>query len=238
MEASLGADGDLVESLRQRMRADGNPDRAAGAQAYMKSAMPFHGLALGDVRRMVREVARTHPIRDRERWEATVRALWDGATHREERYAATALARHPAASAWQDPGALELYRHMVVTGAWWDLVDEIASHLVGGIVASHREAATPVMGLWAVDDDMWLRRVAILCQLRHKGTTDVGLLERCIVANLEGSAFGSGFFIRKAIGWALREHAKTDPDWVRDFLARHREHLSGLSVREASRHLA
>ncbi len=237
MGADHLADERLIASLRVRLQARGCPERAAAQQRYMKSAMAFHGLAMADVRRVVRESVREHPPRDRATWEATLRRLWDGATHREERYATTALARHRSASAWQDPAALGLYRHMVVTGAWWDLVDEIATHLVGGIVASHGSAVTPLVDQWAVAEDMWLRRVAILCQLKHKDTTDLHLLERSIVANLEGSVFGSEFFIRKAIGWALREHAKTDPHWVRAFLLRHEGQLSALSRREAAKHL-
>ena len=72
-----------------------------------------------------------------------MRALWDEATHREERYAALALGRHRLARDWRDPASLDLWRHLVVTGAWWDLVDETASHLVGDVLARHRAAATP-----------------------------------------------------------------------------------------------
>lgn len=174
---------------------------------------------------------------DRVVWEATVLELWDGATHREQWYAALALAQHRSARAWQDPAALPLYRHLVATGAWWDVVDEIVGRLVGPVLLSHRDETTPVMDAWAQEEDLWLRRVAILSQLKHRAESDTALLERVVTANLEGSRFGSEFFIRKAIGWALREHAKTDPTWVLALVERHRGRLSGLSVREATRHL-
>ena len=104
----------------------------------MKSAMPYYGITAPRLKQTLRPILATYAPADRATWDETVRELWDGATHREERYAATALARHRAARAWQDPAALDLYRHLVVTGAWWDHVDEIAAHLVGGVLARHR----------------------------------------------------------------------------------------------------
>ncbi|MGO0575380.1 DNA alkylation repair protein [Ornithinimicrobium panacihumi] len=233
----MGPDGALVAAVRAALAAEGDPERAAGQQAYMKSALPFHGVPVQRVRQIVAGLAGERPPSDRDSWEATVRALWDGATHREERYAALALARHRSARGWQDPAALGLYRQLVVTGAWWDLVDETATWLVGPVLLAHRESVTPVMDAWAVEDDLWLRRTAILSQLKHKGATDTALLGRCVAANREGSAYGGEFFIRKALGWALREHARTDPAWVLGVLDRHGSRLSGLTRREATRHL-
>ena len=138
-------------------------------------------------------------------------ALWDDATHREQRYAALAFARHRRARAWLDVAALDLHRHLVVTGAWWDLVDEIAQHLVGPVLADHRVATTPVIRRWATDADLWVRRTAVICQLRHRADTDVVLLRHAIDANVDDTTF----WLRKAIGWALRQYARTDPDWVR-----------------------
>ena len=111
----------------------------------MKSEMPYHGVTAPRLKQVLRPILTTYAPRDRATWEATVRALWDGASHREERYAATSLARHRSARAWQDPQALDLYRHLVVTGAWWDHVDEVAAHLAGGVLAGHRSEVTPTM---------------------------------------------------------------------------------------------
>ncbi len=90
---------------------------------------------------------------------------------------------------------------------------------------------------WAVDDDLWLRRTAMICQLHRKDDTDVDLLREVLEANLEDSRYGREFFVRKALGWALRQHARVDPDWVRAFVAEHEDDLSGLSRREALKHL-
>lgn len=108
---------------------------------------------------------------------------------------------------------------------------------MGPILAADRERVTPMIEAWSVADDLWLRRVAILSQLGAKGDTDTTLLADCVQHNLVGSPFGEEFFIRKAIGWALREHAKTDAAWVRSFLGEHHDRLSPLSRREAAKHL-
>ena len=90
---------------------------------------------------------------------------------------------------------------------------------------------------WATGDDLWLRRISIICQLQRKTSTDLELLGHAIDSNLEGSQHGSEFFIRKAIGWALRQHARVDPDWVKAFVKTRGPRLSGLSRREALKHL-
>lgn len=230
---------ELVATIRDALASAGDPERATGQQRYMKSALPYHGLTSPELRATLRPILAdpAYRISGRRVWEATVRELWDGATHREQQYAATALAGHRAYRTWQDRAALDLYRHLVVTGAWWDHVDDIASHLVGPILRADHATVAPLMRAWASADDLWVRRTAILSQLGAKTATDPDLLEDCLRANLVDSPYGHEFFIRKAIGWALREYAKTDAAWVRAALARHGDALSPLSRREAAKHL-
>jgi 3-methyladenine DNA glycosylase AlkD len=206
---------------------------AAKQQAYMKSAMPYHGLPAPRLTAELRPLLRDWRPTSRAEWEATVRELWDGATHREEWYAAIKVARHRRARGWLDVASLPLSRHLVVTGAWWDVVDEVATHLVGDVLAAHRSGATPTVRAWATDDDLWLRRTAVICQVNHKAETDLDLLRLAIEANVEDPSF----WLRKAIGWALRQLARTDPDWVRAEVDRLGVRLSGLSRREALKHL-
>lgn len=227
----------VVLAIRDALDHVGDPDRAAQQQRYMKSALPYRGLTAAELHALLAPTLREERIIDRAEWETTVRELWDGASHREEWYAALALLRHRHYRDWHDTTSLQLYEHLVRTGAWWDVVDEIASHLVGTALRLHREEVTPVMRQWAQDENMWLRRTAILCQLRHEDETDTELLDHAIETNLEGTAYGSEFFIRKAIGWSLRQYARTDADWVRAYVASHDERLSGLSRREALKHL-
>ena len=229
----------VVTAVRMAVRqAEGSPDRAAAQQRYMKSAMPYRGLTATELRALLRPVLTAYGPVGRPEWERAVRLLWDEARFREERYAATALAQHRSAQAWQDPAAMGLYRHLVVTGAWWDHVDDLATHSVAPILLRHPASETQRMRTWAIEDDLWLRRVAILCQLPFGAATDLDLLTEVIEANVEGTAYGSEFFIRKAIGWALRQQARTDPAGVRGFVAARAGVLSGLSRREALKHLA
>jgi 3-methyladenine DNA glycosylase AlkD len=202
-------------------------------QAYMKSALPYYGVASPRARVVFREVLAAHPLPDRESWLATVLALWDEATHREEWYAALAVVRDRRYADYRDTDTLPLYRHLLTTGAWWDVVDDVATHLVGPLLLDHPEVVGPVLREWAVDDDRWLRRTAVIAQLGAGDRTDLGLLAFAVEANLGDR----NFFLRKAIGWALRQYARTDPDWVRAFVAAHDDRISGLSRREALKHL-
>jgi 3-methyladenine DNA glycosylase AlkD len=222
-----------LPALRRELAAAGDAGRASVQQRYMKSELPYFGLTAPELRALLRPHLRAYAPGSRTEWEADVRTLWDEVTHREEWYVAIAIARHRSARRWQDPASLDLYRHLVVTGAWWDVVDEVASHLVGGVLASHRSDATPVLRRWAVDEDLWLRRTAVLSQLRHREGTDLDLLTFAIDENVAVRSF----WLRKAIGWALREHAHTDPAWVRGFVAARADSLSPLSQREALKHL-
>ncbi|PKH41318.1 3-methyladenine DNA glycosylase AlkD [Nocardioides alpinus] len=227
-----------VGAVRAALAERGDAVRAAQQQAYMKSELPYVGLTAPELRAMLKPLLVEHRFIDRASWEAAVLELWEDVTHREEWYAAVALLRHRAYAAWLDPDLLPLLGTLVRTGAWWDVVDEIASHLVGQVLLDHRRVVTPVMDGWSVDvDSLWIRRTAVLSQLRHREETDTDLLQRALVANLDDTAYGKEFFVRKALGWSLREHAKTDAAWVRAFVSTYADRLSGLSRREALKHL-
>lgn len=225
---------DLIEAVRVALRSEADPVRAVGQQGYMKSTMPFLGLTSPVRRALVRPLLGDPAMRleSREDWEAVVRRLWDEAQFREERYAALDLLRHRAYRAWHDPDVMPLVEHLVVTGAWWDLVDEV-SGVVGDVLLVDPEGEGLRMRAWAESENLWLRRSAILSQLRHEERTDLSLLEDVIEPNLGDHEF----FVRKAIGWALRQYARTDPVWVREFVDRHTHRISGLSRREALKHL-
>jgi 3-methyladenine DNA glycosylase AlkD len=223
----------LVGAVRAGLARLADPVRAPGMQAYLKSSMPCLGVPLPAARALFRDVLAAHPLPDRDTWQDTLLALWEEAGHREERYAGLAVAGHRLYRAYQDPPALDLYRRLVVSGAWWDLVDDLATHKVAPILRAFPAQVTPVVLAWSRDEDLWLRRTAILAQVGAKAATDAGLLAGCIEPNLADR----GFFIRKAIGWALRDYARTDPEWVRAFVDAAGDRMSGLSRREATKHL-
>lgn len=199
-------------------------------QQYMKSEMPFLGVPKPERVKLLRPVFAKHPLTSRDEWLRAVLTLWRDAGHREERYAALDLiGRYPG---WHDPTLLPVYDELVVTGAWWDFVDEIASRRIGPLLRAHPDDVEPVVRAWATDPDRWRRRVSVICQLGSKNGTDLDLLRDAIEANTDDP----DFFVRKAIGWALRQHSRVDPGWVRAFVDSH-PGLSPLSRREALKHL-
>ena len=221
---------DLVAAIRARLTASADPVRAAGAQAYLKSAMPQLGVRVPEVRRIVKAEVATSPLASGDELRSTVLELFRTATYREERYAAIDLTALKLVRT--DLAMVPVYEEIIRTGAWWDLVDGVEDRL-GRLLQAHRDVLTPVLLRWSTDPDFWIRRASITAQLGAKANTDTGLLATVIKANLADREF----FIRKAIGWALREYAKTDPAWVRQFAATHRAALSPLSLREALRNL-
>jgi 3-methyladenine DNA glycosylase AlkD len=228
-----GADRALIGELRQELRAIADPSRAPRMQAYMKSRMPYLGVPSRGVKEVCREVFGRHTLTSFRDWTSTVRALWREAGAREERYAAIALTGVGAYREHQTPAAVPLYEELVTTGAWWDYVDEVAVRRIGPMLLSHPDSLRPLMLDWSTSPDMWKRRTAIICQVAAKKRTDLELLYACIEPNTGDREF----FIRKAIGWALRAHAWTDPAAVAVYVERNAARLSGLSRREALKNI-
>jgi 3-methyladenine DNA glycosylase AlkD len=223
----------LLVKLRRALKAAGDPVRAAGMQAYMKSAMPYHGVTTAARVEICRSVFAEVEFTAAAEWEGLVLELWRGARFREERYAALHLAGDKRAGTFQTPATVKMYEEMIVTGAWWDYVDGIASHRIGAILREYPGPMRRKMPVWSRSADMWKRRTSILCQLGLKKETDMELLYACIEPSIESKEF----FLRKAIGWALRQYAWTDAEEIRAYVGRNRERLSGLSSREALKNI-
>jgi 3-methyladenine DNA glycosylase AlkD len=224
----------LVRTVREGLAHHADPVRAAGMQAYMKSAMPYRGVQTPLQRVIFRAAFDAHELGDSEAWHDTLLALWRGARFREERYAAIALAGCCRYAPFQTLQTLPLYDELIVTGAWWDYVDAIATQRIGGLLARFPGRMKPLLRRWSRDANPWRRRAAILAQITFKQRTDTALLFDGIEPNLGDREF----FIRKAIGWALRQYAWTDPDAIRAYVARHEGELSALSRREALKNIA
>jgi 3-methyladenine DNA glycosylase AlkD len=198
-------------------------------QAYMKSSMPYLGVSTVPRRAALKPIFADLDWPDSAAWQRGVLTIWRGADFREERYAALELTGAKAARRFQHINALPMYEEMIVTGAWWDYVDEIAGHRLWSVLQNDRAAMTRTMLAWSTDANMWKRRSSIICQLPAKGATDLDLLYACI----EPSLGSSEFFLRKAIGWALRQYAWTDPDEIARYVVANADRLSGLSKHEA-----
>ncbi|HKX74539.1 MAG TPA: DNA alkylation repair protein [Acidimicrobiia bacterium] len=221
---------DLVSWAEGALQMVADPAKAVPMAAYMKTTMAFYGVPSPLRLPIARELKQRFPASDPKSYRRNVLELWQ-LPHREEKYLALDYAgSFPRLITFEQ---VDLYRQLVVEGAWWDLVDPVASHLVGRVVRDDRAKMRPLLHTWIDHEDLWLRRTALLCQLGHKGETDQAMLfDFCLRRGHERE-----FFIRKAIGWALREYARVEPEAVREFLRQQRDRLSPLSVREAAKHL-
>jgi 3-methyladenine DNA glycosylase AlkD len=219
---------EVLRRLDESFTAAADASRAESMAAYMQGQFAFLGITTPQRRALQRDALAglDRPTAD------DLLALAAGAwalPEREHQYAACdALRRHAASLRPEDLPAL---RHLVTTLPWWDTVDVLAVHVVGALVRAHRHLQAE-MDLWADEPDQWLVRTALLHQLMWKADTDAERLFRYCAAR----AADPRFFVRKAIGWALRQHARTDPDAVWAFVDAHRAELSGLSAREAEKH--
>ncbi len=213
-----------------RLAQAADPDKAPAMQAYMKTEMPFYGVQKAGRTPVLRDLVREYRPDSADSYRGLVLALWN-LDHREEKYLALGVARQ--FKSYVVPGQIDLYRRLIVEGGWWDLVDEVATKLIRHLVINYAADTWQEVDGWIDDEDMWLRRTALICQVGAKEDTDPARLFAFCAAR----AHEEDFFIRKAIGWALREYAKTAPEDVAAFINVHRGELSGLSYREGSKHI-
>jgi 3-methyladenine DNA glycosylase AlkD len=223
----------VLTQLRTALKQAGDPAKAVTMQAYMKSTMAYHGVPTPLLRQICRTVLADLAFASAAAWQQQVLDLWRNARFREERYAALYLTGDKRARAFQTPAAVEMYEELIVTGAWWDYVDEIASRRIGPILTTHSTPMKRKMLAWSKGDDMWKRRTSIICQLGFKDKTDLDLLYACV----EPSLSSREFFLQKAIGWALRQYARINPTEVKRYVKLNQTSLSALSKREALKHL-
>lgn len=217
-----------VTGLTAELEVAAEPERAPRMRAYMKGRFEFLGVPSPARRRAAAPFIASFKGEGEEVLLRAAATLWS-MPQREYAYVAADLLRRYEQRL--SPDALARLHALVVSDPWWDGVDSLA-HVVGAVVRAHPEAAG-VMDTWARDDDMWVVRVAIIHQLGWKADAEP---ERIFGYCLEHAGHRD-FFVRKAIGWALRDLARTYPDMVRSFVTAHSDALSPLSVREATKHL-
>ena len=224
----------MLPQLRRALKQAGDSAKAPVMQAYMKSAMPYHGVPTPLLRRICQVTFADVTFATASDWQTQILSLWREAKFREERYAALYLAGDKRSLLYQTPSAMRLYEELIVTGAWWDYVDDIASHRVGPILKEYPGPLRSKMLSWSRSKDLWKRRTSILCQLGFKADTDLQLLYACIEPSLDSREF----FLQKAIGWALRQYAWTDAAEIGKYVRLNRARLSALSCREALKNIA
>lgn len=202
-----------------------NPEAAEPMKRYMKDHFPFLGIKTPIRRELSKRLFQEQGIPDE--WEQAVLALW-ALPEREYQYLALDLLAKVKKRL--TPGHIGFIEGLITAKSWWDTVDFLASHMVGTLFRANPDLVAPYTSRWMAGPDMWLQRTAILFQLSYKDKTDQELLFRFIRASTDSEEF----FIQKAIGWSLREYAKTNPLEVRQFVDA--TPLANLSRREALKH--
>jgi 3-methyladenine DNA glycosylase AlkD len=222
----------LADRIAAELAARADADRVDGMQRYMRDQFAFLGVTAPGQRAAWR--AATVDVARRLPEPVVVEAVLDlwARPEREHQYLACTLAnrhaRPPARGPVPTPAFLDIVETLLTTRPWWDTVDALATHSVGDLVRAHPQLRER-MDAWLLGDDMWLTRSALLHMSRWRTATDADwLFSACLAQGAHRD-----FFVRKAIGWALREYSKVDAAAVVAFVGDHRDDLSGLSRREA-----
>jgi 3-methyladenine DNA glycosylase AlkD len=219
----------LLERLDQRLGAARDPARAVGMAAYMRDQFPFLGLPAPALRAVTRAALAGLPKPTEADLPPIAEACWQRPEREFQYVACDYLRAHHAAVT---PAFLPTAHRLITTKSWWDTVDPLATRVVGDLVRRHPSLVTE-MDTWSTAENMWLVRTAILHQMHYGEATDT---ER-LFGYCTSQAPHKDFFVRKAIGWALRQYAYTAPDTVKAFVAANSDRLSPLSIREATKHL-
>lgn len=204
-----------------------NDEKAVQMAAYMRDLFPFYGLQTPLRKALCKDLLKAEKKNAKIDWDFLDECYKDD--HREFQYlVADYLSNMQKFLTYDDIAHIEKYLR---TKQWWDSID--AFDIIVGKIAFVDDKVNDLMLQWSTDDDFWIRRIAIDHQLTRKEKTNIELLEQILINN-----FGSTeFFINKAIGWSLRDYSKTNPDWVRDFVDTHKDQMSKLSIKEASKYL-
>lgn len=215
-----------VEDIFQGLKEVANPEDAIHMEAYMKDQFEFLGVKT-PVRRKLSKVffkKNSSPAID---WKF-IHQAWEN-PYREMQY--VVLDYLKLKQKFLTSNDLPKIKKLAQTKPWWDTIDFLCRSV--GFICLHYPETKKFVLEWSRDEDFWLRRLAIEHQLLQKEETDVQLLEQILVNNLDQTEF----FINKAIGWALRDYSKTNPDWVLEFIEKYKDKLSKLSIKEGSKYL-
>jgi 3-methyladenine DNA glycosylase AlkD len=214
-----------INPLLETFEANRNPAHAASMKKYMKDQYEYYGISTPDRRAMMTAHIKKHGLPEWSGIEELSRILWE-MDERECQYCLVDLMNRMSSNL--GPENLPLLEYLITTKSWWDTVDGLAGWLAGDLFERHAGLIQPTTTRWMASGNIWLQRSCLLFQLKYKGDTDLDLLYG-FIEELSGH---KSFWIRKAIGWILREYSKTDPQEVEAYVSAHPE-LSGLSRREA-----
>jgi len=217
-------------SVLLAFKENANPSRAIEQQRYIKSKLPFYGIPAPLIKKIVNKKLINFPISNNQVYRKTIQYFFTHTELREEWYAGLHIAlKHKE---FVIKSNLNLYLNLILQTQWWDIVDAVAINLIGPAINSDSKFKS-LLNSWIKHNNMWIRRTAILCQLKYKLNTNENLLYKMILTCSDEKEF----FIRKAIGWALREYSKTNPKSVRQFIKKNSFKLSPLSIREGMKRM-
>ena len=222
---------EIIERLTLEFEQASELESAEKMAQYMRNLFPFYGIQKPKRAVIVKPILKQLiAVSTAENYEAIARELWNK-PQREFQYVCLEYLEK-VEKLWLRNSSLELFESLIVTKSWWDSVDTIASHCVGKYFRTWPQDVDQTINRWNTHENMWLNRTAIIFQLSYKAKTDTALLARVIDTHSKSKEF----FIQKAIGWALRQYAYTDPSYVRTFVETHT--LAPLSKREALKNLS
>jgi 3-methyladenine DNA glycosylase AlkD len=219
----------MAAQIESALRAVGTPDRAEGEKAYLKSDLTFFGTTVWQIRTAVKDATRGTAL-DHDQLVELVEVLWSEPIHERRMAAVMLLDLHPKLLSAAD---LPLVERLIRESHTWAYVDALAGDVVGSLLTADRDVEA-TLDRWATDPDFWVRRSSLLAELgRLRAGADLAPLLRRADAMLDEKEF----FIRKAIGWVLREVGKKRPGDVSDWIAPRTHRASGVTMREAVRYL-
>jgi 3-methyladenine DNA glycosylase AlkD len=216
------------QRLRKKLIENSDPELARQMESYMRNKFKFYGLKTPERRKSYHDLIKLEKANKKIDWKFLDQAWVD--EHREAQYFVCdyliALEKYLK---FEDIDHIFNY---VKSKQWWDTIDSLIKPI--GNIGLRDDRVSDLMLVWSKDDDFWVRRVAIEHQLLRKDKMNVELLN----AILENNLGNSEFFINKAIGWALRDYSKTNPDWVKNFISKHHTEMATLSIKEGSKYLS
>ncbi len=223
-----------IEGLHLTLLFRADSLRAKGMSNYMKQNFDFYGISSTERRNIMSEYRKEIPLPKIVTGKDLVDFMvlsW-GNFPRELQYCALDIGRKYVKLL--EMGDIEGIEYLITHKSWWDSVDSLAPYFAASILSRDKTIAMKKSEEWIASGNLWLQRSAVIYQLKQKSKTDTEILEHNIMALIDHK----DFFIRKAIGWALREYAKTNPDFTLKFVENHKDLLSNLSIREALKHFS
>lgn len=220
---------ELIKKLEIILKTHENKEIAIKQEAYMRNKFKFLGIKKPVLKKEIKKFIRETKIVDKVQLVNLIQMLWSQ-SHREYHYAALDISL--AYKGYWDPELLVFFKNLIITNSWWDTVDEIAPKLVGNLIKKYSYLDAEIDS-WVIDENFWIRRASLIYQLGYKEKTNTQkLFFYCIILSNEKE-----FFIRKAIGWSLRQYSKTNHQAVKEFLIQNKDKLSYLSFSQASKYI-